>query len=224
MQVEEASVAPAAAPSPPQLPPAAEPPAAAANGRANAPKRAVAANPKQGKAHAKPGFGGALTMADISKDGLTQLAQSAWSSAALASGGAAAFDPSLVERVYAEELGGGSAPAARRVALLELSQYLENYLWTNFDPEAASPVHVLSIVAMVNEKFREGVPAWDCFAAQKVSLLTAVRVVRWMCLFPAKHSSTPHPSHLPALCFFPCRATCSPLCSRACWHSGTTRS
>lgn len=47
--------------------------------------------------------------------------------------------------------------------MLELSQYLENYLWPNFPEEGASSAHVLSILAMTNEKFREGVPAWTCF-------------------------------------------------------------
>jgi intron-binding protein aquarius len=46
--------------------------------------------------------------------------------------------------------------------MLEFSQYLENYLWLNFNPDA-SPAHVMSIVYMVNEKFRERVPAWVPF-------------------------------------------------------------
>ncbi|CAG8690002.1 1367_t:CDS:10, partial [Gigaspora rosea] len=40
------------------------------------------------------------------------------------------------------------------------------YLWPNFDGENASLAHVLSIVLMVNEKFRERVSAWDCFASR----------------------------------------------------------
>jgi len=44
--------------------------------------------------------------------------------------------------------------------LLEFSQYLENYLWPNYGPPATD-AHVLSIVVMVNEKFRERVPAWE---------------------------------------------------------------
>jgi len=61
-----------------------------------------------------------------------------------------------------QELGGnsGSQPAARRVQLLEVSQYLEAYLWPNFDGAAASWEHVMSIILMLNEKFREGVLAW----------------------------------------------------------------
>lgn len=51
--------------------------------------------------------------------------------------------------------------------LLEISQYLENYLWPNFDEETATFQHVMSIIIMVNEKFREGVSAWDCFNSRE---------------------------------------------------------
>ena len=46
-------------------------------------------------------------------------------------------------------------------------RYLERYLWPNFGA-GASNEHVLSIVRLVNEKFREGVPAWSCFHTRKV--------------------------------------------------------
>jgi hypothetical protein len=52
--------------------------------------------------------------------------------------------------------------------LLEVSQYLENYLVPHFDPDSASFEHVMSIVLMVNEKFRSGVPAWPPFHAHAV--------------------------------------------------------
>lgn len=42
-------------------------------------------------------------------------------------------------------------------------QYLELYLWPHFDAQAASVTHVLSILLMVNEKFRENVAGWACF-------------------------------------------------------------
>ncbi|KAJ4711514.1 hypothetical protein OWV82_017526 [Melia azedarach] len=51
--------------------------------------------------------------------------------------------------------------------ILEVSQYLENYLWPNFDAESASFEHVMSIILMVNEKFRENVAAWICFYDRK---------------------------------------------------------
>ncbi|CAI5484003.1 unnamed protein product [Closterium sp. Yama58-4] len=50
--------------------------------------------------------------------------------------------------------------------VLEVSQYLEKYLWPNFEPETASVEHVMSIILMVNEKFRENVSAWDCFQSR----------------------------------------------------------
>lgn len=44
--------------------------------------------------------------------------------------------------------------------VLEFSQYLENYLWPNFRAES-SQAHMMSIVVMLNEKFRERVQAWQ---------------------------------------------------------------
>lgn len=44
--------------------------------------------------------------------------------------------------------------------VLEFSQYLENYLWPNYTKES-SYSHMLSIVIMVNEKFRERVQVWQ---------------------------------------------------------------
>uniref|UniRef100_A0A1D2ABG5 Intron-binding protein aquarius n=2 Tax=Auxenochlorella protothecoides TaxID=3075 RepID=A0A1D2ABG5_AUXPR len=118
---------------------------------------------------------GALTIAEISKDKLTQLANKHWSSAVLAGGEAPAFSEELVQQIYRDELGGGSdsPPSLRRVTMLELSQYLENYLWPNFPEEGATSAHVLSILAMVNEKFREGVPAWTCFRQSRPEVFPA---------------------------------------------------
>ncbi len=53
-----------------------------------------------------------------------------------------------------------------RVQLLEISQYLENYLWPHFEAGMAGPAaysHLMSMVVMVNQKFREQVPGWACF-------------------------------------------------------------
>ena len=46
-----------------------------------------------------------------------------------------AFDPKIVTDIYSQELGGGSQKPAKlkRIMLLEISQYLENYLWPHFD-------------------------------------------------------------------------------------------
>lgn len=45
--------------------------------------------------------------------------------------------------------------------MLEFSQYLENYLWPNYTTDKSSYAHMMSIVVMLNEKFRERVPLWQ---------------------------------------------------------------
>ncbi len=142
---------------------------------------------KKKQKQSKPPSGGALTMADISKDELTQLAKNTWSAAALQSGAKSSeFKPALVEQIYKNELGGGvQEPAPRRVALLELSQYLENYLWHGYTPEKASVPHLLSIVLMVNEKYKEGFPAWDCFTARPEDF---VSFFNSLLTLPTKHT------------------------------------
>uniref|UniRef100_A0A8D0D224 RNA helicase aquarius n=1 Tax=Sander lucioperca TaxID=283035 RepID=A0A8D0D224_SANLU len=51
--------------------------------------------------------------------------------------------------------------AIRKIMLLEFSQYLENYLWVNYTPKVSSNAYLMSICCIVNEKFRENVPAWE---------------------------------------------------------------
>ncbi|EDO30755.1 predicted protein [Nematostella vectensis] len=45
-------------------------------------------------------------------------------------------------------------------------QYLERYLWPSFNAEKASLSHLLSIMVVVNEKFREGVPPCEVFKSK----------------------------------------------------------
>lgn len=49
-------------------------------------------------------------------------------------------------------IGGRKPVPLQRVMILEVSQYLENYLLPNFSPETASFEHVMSMILMVNEK------------------------------------------------------------------------
>ena len=70
------------------------------------------------------------------------------------------FDSKTVDEIYLQEIQ-GSKFLIRRIMMLELSQYLENYLWPNYKPGVSSANHVLSIIIMVNEKFRERVSAWQ---------------------------------------------------------------
>lgn len=53
--------------------------------------------------------------------------------------------------------------------MLEFSQYLENYLWPNYSEQQSSFAHMMSIVCMLNEKFRERVPAWEVCTIFKAS-------------------------------------------------------
>uniref|UniRef100_A0AAR2JCJ2 RNA helicase aquarius n=1 Tax=Pygocentrus nattereri TaxID=42514 RepID=A0AAR2JCJ2_PYGNA len=70
--------------------------------------------------------------------------------------------PQVIEDVYQNEIL-KSKFAIRKIMLLEFSQYLENYLWVNYSPEVSSNSYLMSICCMVNEKFRENVPAWEVF-------------------------------------------------------------
>ena len=93
-----------------------------------------------------------ITLSEIQQERLTKIAEESWTR----TGGGKPFDPDVVKEIYAAELkvaGGGRKPVPlQRVMVLEVSQYLENYLWPNFDPEAASFEHVMSMILMINEK------------------------------------------------------------------------
>lgn len=56
---------------------------------------------------------------------------------------------------------------------MQVSQYLENYLWPNLDPATATPAHILSIAAMVAEKARENVPAWGFVSSRPPEIFSA---------------------------------------------------
>ncbi|KAK4372375.1 hypothetical protein RND71_007759 [Anisodus tanguticus] len=107
-----------------------------------------------------------ITLAEIQRDRLTKVAASNWAK----TDEKKPFSPDLVKEIYDTELtvkGGRKPVPLQRVMILEVSQYLENYLWPNFDPEASSFEHVMSMILMVNEKFRENVAAWICFYDRK---------------------------------------------------------
>lgn len=65
--------------------------------------------------------------------------------------------------------------------VLEFSQYLENYLWPNYRA-GASNAHVLSIVIMINEKFRERVQVWECFKKNNEHFPDFYKQVLMLCL------------------------------------------
>lgn len=100
------------------------------------------------------------TVKDIISDNLTPIANAFW---APGNKDLKPFNPEIIDEIYEKEL--QNAPQVNdRIILLELSSYLENYLWKNFDPERATHSHVMSIICLVNEKFRQNfLNIWDTF-------------------------------------------------------------
>ncbi|KAF9951183.1 hypothetical protein BGZ70_001099 [Mortierella alpina] len=98
------------------------------------------------------------TVKDMQNDSVTALAE-AWTKG---DGAAQDFDAQLIERVFQDELLKHDF-SITKLTLLEVSQYLEKYLWRHYDPTQSTTTHVLSIVLMVNEKFRSRVEAWGTF-------------------------------------------------------------
>ncbi|KAK7308329.1 hypothetical protein VNO77_41931 [Canavalia gladiata] len=134
----------------------------------------VAAESKAATQKTSSGGGGGvpstITLSEIQRDRLTKIAEANWLKGGDAARPKEAFDPELVHKIYETELlvKEGSKPVPlQRVMILEVSQYLENYLWPHFDPLTATFEHVMSIIIMVNEKFRENVAAWTCFHERK---------------------------------------------------------
>jgi len=109
---------------------------------------------------AKPKQHSAPTVEEIQSDVLTEYAARYW--APHSTENKSPFDSKLIEKIYYKELL-LSRFQVRRVMLLEFSQYLECYLWPNFDEIKSTKSHVMSICMMVNEKFREKVPMWEAF-------------------------------------------------------------
>ncbi|GJJ70103.1 intron-binding protein aquarius [Entomortierella parvispora] len=72
------------------------------------------------------------------------------------------FDAAIVNRVFQDELLKNDF-SVQKLTLLEVGQYLEKYLWRHYEPDRSSTTYILSIVLMVNEKFRSRVPAWGAF-------------------------------------------------------------
>ncbi|XP_076946776.1 uncharacterized protein LOC143618445 [Bidens hawaiensis] len=115
-----------------------------------------------------------ITLGEIQRDRLTQIANANWSKSTTDNNDKPPpFSADLVKEIYEMELvvkeDGGLRRTVplQRVMILEVSQYLENYLWPNFDPDTASFEHVMSMILMINEKFRENVAAWICFYDRK---------------------------------------------------------
>jgi hypothetical protein len=86
--------------------------------------------PKAGKDCGRPYPNNLFILVQIEKDSLTKTARKNWSEGATGTPG---FKPGLVAAIYRDELQGSKLepPKLRRIMLLEISQYLENYLIPN---------------------------------------------------------------------------------------------
>eukprot|EP00099_Drosophila_melanogaster_P028280 NP_731647.3 uncharacterized protein Dmel_CG31368, isoform C [Drosophila melanogaster] len=104
---------------------------------------------------------GSLTVSQLSSDVIWQLASQYWTPDTKADH--LPYSAKIIERIYNEEIGDGGGHSARRINMLEFSQYLEQYLWPHYQRETATHAHLMSIVIMANEKFRERVEVWTVF-------------------------------------------------------------
>lgn len=103
---------------------------------------------------------GDLTVTQIKSDKLTLLANQYWSPQDNQE--LLPFSADIIVDIYRNDIL-SSGPHLRNIVMLEFSQYLEKYLWPNFDAATSSHEHVMSIVFMCNEKFRERVNTWAIF-------------------------------------------------------------
>ncbi|CAH0728342.1 unnamed protein product, partial [Brenthis ino] len=100
------------------------------------------------------------TLSQINADRITQLANQYWSPHTKEDH--LPYDASIVESIYQAEILGSNF-AVRRIMMLEFSQYLETYLWPHYETGKATHAHMMSVIVMINEKFRERVQAWQAF-------------------------------------------------------------
>ncbi|CEO95768.1 hypothetical protein PBRA_004481 [Plasmodiophora brassicae] len=103
-----------------------------------------------------------MQVSDVLQHDVSRLANTHW-----APGSKSKFDGKVVRKLYDEYLSDPRDDDYEGVAVLEMSSYLENYLWRHFSPTKVSEVHLLSILAMINEKMRINAPLWDCFKDRK---------------------------------------------------------
>ncbi|GFV81916.1 RNA helicase aquarius [Trichonephila clavipes] len=106
------------------------------------------------------------TVAQINADSITVLANKYWAPnrKSKVDSDQTIISDDVINEIYENEII-ASDFSIRRIMVLEFSQYLENCLWPKYS-ETATHSHLMSIVIMVNEKFRERVPAWEPFKAK----------------------------------------------------------
>ncbi|XP_014252193.1 intron-binding protein aquarius [Cimex lectularius] len=120
-----------------------------------------------------------LTVDEIKVDRITELALQYWAPHTKADH--KAYDPSIIDVIYKQEIK-GSTFNVRRIMMLEVSQYLENYLWPNYRPDQSTYDHMISVVIMMNEKFRERVSAWTAIKKNPLHVRGFLKQVFHACL------------------------------------------
>ena len=133
-----------------------------------------------------------LTVEQISADRVTFLAQQYWSPDTKETH--LPYDPQVISDIYSSEVRATDF-STRRIVVLELSQYLENYVWPNYS-ENASPVHLMSVIILVNEKFRERVPAWESFVKHPAPFAGFLRHLMKACLDTSNTFSQKEQTHM----------------------------
>lgn len=133
-----------------------------------------------------------LTVEQISADRVTFLAQQYWSPDTKEKH--LPYDPQVISDIYESEVRATDF-STRRIVVLELSQYLENYVWPNYS-ENASPVHLMSVIILVNEKFRERVPAWESFVKHPGPFAGFLRHLMKACLDTSNKFSQKEQTHM----------------------------
>lgn len=120
----------------------------------------VESKPLESKPKPNSSFPSSITLVEIQRDRLTKIAEENWLSKSDGDDSQKkkkGFSEELVKEIYETELlvkGGRKTVPLQRVMILEVSQYLENYLWPNFDPVESTFEHVMSMILMINEKVR----------------------------------------------------------------------
>ncbi|KAG5672698.1 hypothetical protein PVAND_002807 [Polypedilum vanderplanki] len=99
-----------------------------------------------------------VTLTQFEDDHITELANIYWTSEKKKEE-LSPFDATIVTKIYENEIVKGDN---RRIVMLEFNRCLENFLWPNFNQDS-SDKHLMSIIFLLNEKFRERIEVWKIF-------------------------------------------------------------
>ena len=111
--------------------------------------------PRPSPSSSSPSPSRPLLVSDVLSDSLTPIANSYWAPGQPTH---LPFDASLIPSLYTSHLTPPSPlTPPPSLSLLDLSGYLENYLYPHLTPTSPPP-HLLSILLLINQKFRASLP------------------------------------------------------------------